>query len=536
MSDSHQIYAVAGHALPLPPKRTPPRYSTITRSEEQECRISVRANSPGRAETPRDGEISPVAVALQRESQLGYRGEAAHPPPEDSKHLAPPTLQKSKVPSSRLAGPSTPRQQSQKSTELELDDLSSCFSSHCNSAPDTNAKMHAASEFLAQGGYATPPHLNMTAVVPEDGSSIDSRPSLNRTKFEAAVAAAEDQDRNAVPARPIETSRTRRSQAPANHHSTPAAAAPASGTRSTATQSTLSRYNHSKGCGAYSGDQRQQAESTDGAPQKHQQQQPRPRGAPATEAAAHPAASAASSAGSSRRRGVSSHERSPSEASSYRRDKHSARSAPVCYVEQHSRSPVRNNRAALLSSPVSVDPHLTHEYSQQKMEERRASKSRVVPSSQSTAVVVVSSNAWNSIRTSRNGEDPLEMSVPIAERVNFMSTLARHRDSSASVPMGTLEGTELLPGLPQLQGHRNDDNADRPYRTIIRFIEYQPKGERPGLEEILASYSGREDALCCALGEAYGDDFEMLKLGCSHTPAVPLLADRPSADKRATAS
>ncbi|TPP44987.1 hypothetical protein CGC20_12325 [Leishmania donovani] len=514
------IYAVAGHALPLPPKRTPPRYSTITRSEEQECRISVRANSPGRAETPRDGEISPVAVALQRESQLGYRGEAAHPPPEDSKHLAPPTLQKSKVPSSRLAGPSTPRQQSQKSTELELDDLSSCFSSHCNSAPDTNAKMHAASEFLAQGGYATPPHLNMTAVVPEDGSSIDSRPSLNRTKFEAA-------DRNVVPARPIETSRTRRSQAPANHHSTPVAAAPASGTRSTATQSTLSRYNHSKGCGAYSGDQRQQAESTDGAPQKHQQQQPRPRGAPATEAAAHPAASAASSAGSSRRRGVSSHERSPSEASSYRRDKHSARSAPVCYVEQHSRSPVRNNRAALLSSPVSVDPHLTHEYSQQKMEERRASKSRVVPSSQSTAVVVVSSNAWNSIRTSRNGEDPLEMSVPIAERVNFMSTLARHRDSSASVPMGTLEGTELLPGLPQLQGHRNDDNADRPYRTIIRFIEYQPKGERPGLEEILASYSGREDALCCALGEAYGDDFEMLKLGCSHTPAVPLLADRP---------
>ncbi|CAG9574659.1 conserved hypothetical protein [Leishmania major strain Friedlin] len=535
MSDSHQLYEVAGRALPLPPKRTPPRYSTITRSEEQEYRIISRANSPSRAETLRDGKISPVPVALQRESQLGYRGQAAHPPPEDSKHLAPPTLQKYKAPLNRLTGPSTPQQQSQKSTELELDDLSSCFSSHCNSAPDTNAKMHAASEFLAQGDYATPPHLNMTAIVPEEGSSIDSRPSLNRTKFEAAVAAAEDQDRNAAPARSIEMSRTCRNQAPANPHSTPAAAAPASGTRSTAAQSTLSRYSHSKGYGAYSGDPRQHAASTHGAPQKHQQQQPRPQGAAATDAAAHPAAAAASGMGS-RRRGVPSHERSPSEASSYRRDKHSARIAPVCYVEQHSRSPVRNNRAGLLSSPVPVDPHLTHEYSQQKIEERRASKSRVVPSSQSTAMVAVSSNAWNSIRTSRNGEDPLEMSVPIAERVNVMSTLTRHCDISASVPMGTLEGTELLPGLPQLQGHRNDDNADRPYRTIVRFIEYQPQGERPGLEEMLVSYSGHEDVLCSALGEAYGNDFEMLKLVCSRTPAVPLLADCPSVDKRATAS
>ncbi|CBZ27517.1 conserved hypothetical protein [Leishmania mexicana MHOM/GT/2001/U1103] len=520
MSDSHQLYAVTGRALPLPPKRTPPRYSTITRSEEQECRISVGANSPGRTETPRDGEIRPAPVVLRHESQLGFRDEAAHPPSEDSKHLIPPTLQKSKVPSNRQGGPSTPRQQSQKSTELELDDLSSCFSSHCNSAPDTSAKMHPASEFLAQLGYATPPNLNTTAAVPEDGSSIDSRPSLNRTKFEAAVSAAEDQDRNAVPRQSIETSRTHRNQVPANPHSTPAAAAPASSARSTATQSTLSRYNHSKGSGAYSGDQ----------------QQPRPQGAPATEAAAHPAAPAVSGAGSSRRRGASLHERSPSEASSYRRDKHSASSAPMCSVEQYSRSPVTYNRAALLSSPVPIDPHLTHEYSQQKMEERRASKSRVVAGSQSTAVVAVSSNAWNSIRTSRDDEDPLEMCVPIAERVNFMPTLTRHRDSSASVSMGTLEGTELLPGMPQLQGHRDDDNADRPYRTIIRFIEYQPKEERPALEEMLASYSGHEGALCSAFGEAYGNDFEMVKLVCSRTPAVPLLADRPSVDNRATAS
>ncbi|CAD2219757.1 hypothetical protein AGDE_14064 [Angomonas deanei] len=97
------------------------------------------------------------------------------------------------------------------------------------------------------------------------------------------------------------------------------------------------------------------------------------------------------------------------------------------------------------------------------------------------------------------------------EPVDEEPIIEKARRYSAS-PLRTgdqVAGTELLPRRPLLQGMHYDD--DRHYRTILRFIDNQPKRQRPELMEMLAEFEGREDELCDALADAYGDEFEVMK-------------------------
>lgn len=116
------------------------------------------------------------------------------------------------------------------------------------------------------------------------------------------------------------------------------------------------------------------------------------------------------------------------------------------------------------------------------------------------------------------------------------------RGAAAAEPEGarrssvcSIGGTELLPSLPRLQGNRGTYNEDRGYRTIRRFIDHQPEANRAELEEMLAEYAGREDELCDALTEAYGDDFEIAKSAHPSTvqrrPSASTSASRPPPPK-----
>ncbi|XQJ27413.1 hypothetical protein NXY56_003413 [Leishmania guyanensis] len=548
MTSPHQPYTATVRAPPLPPRRTASRNSSIARpptpSPEQEFSTSVDANSPGHITTPRGDEFNPIPAPLQHASQRKYVDETAHPPPEDSKQPVSPTTRRSnKVLSNQPAAQPTPRQKPQELTELEFDNSSSLLSSYRSSVPDTNAKAHLAKERPAEGGYTISPKSNMAVIVPEVENSANSSPSLN-CKVSAAVMVTENENVDVVSMQSIKISISHHTQMPVNHHSTPAAAVAASGTRSAARQSTASRYIHSKESGEHDDDEPRKAKNTYRSPQKYQRQQPKTRDGSAAEATVHPEAPAANDAGSNGRGDGPSHAYSRGEPSS-RCDKHSVCSPPVRSVDPHNPSPRSNNSETLSSSPEAVYLHPTDEHTQHRMKEPRTSKPRAESknashrsmelSSERMAVVPVETTPWYSTRPSRNDKDPLDMNTPNAERVCLTSALTLHRSRSESVPAAALEGTELLPGMPQLQGH-NDDNVDRPYRTMVRFIARQPEEERPGLEEMLANYAGHENTLCGALGGAYSDDFEVLKTICSRTPEVPLLADRPPVDKSTTAS
>ncbi|KAK7197052.1 hypothetical protein NESM_000649100 [Novymonas esmeraldas] len=535
MSGSHQFYTVTGRALPLPPKRTPSRQSSVlrlpTRRAEEVRSTTVRTNSPGRLETPRGGEFSAMSTTQQRASQLVvYHASRTTTPPR----LTPSNSQRSsKAASHRQAATPTPppdaQQPLQEPTEMEFDATNSSYpTSHRTSAVNDAAPTHPSSEHQAEvGGDATPPRSSRSAVAPARGSSSDSSPCLNRAKPHAepektAAAAAvttsrttmsaeeeaeeeEEEEEETFPAETIEMSSARRSYNPAQdrHHAAPS----------------------------------------------------RSRGVPAAPSVEpHAAGRAGNDGGSGRGSGsrhntATSQDPSASETSSYRRGRHSIRSPPARYADPHHGSLHSNSySAALPPPPAVVDRHLTHEYSQHKLEARRASRPPASatadtshqPMSLSThavAVVAAPPPPRYSTRSPRPGEDLLEMNVPIADRVRDAATSPlAHRAASAGAGVGAVEGTELLASLPRLQGRHGDDGADRSYRTVVRFIEYQPEEERPGLEAMLADYAGHEDALCGALGEAYGDDFELMKAAFNRGPSVPLLADRSPARESATPS
>jgi hypothetical protein len=227
-------------------------------------------------------------------------------------------------------------------------------------------------------------------------------------------------------------------------------------------------------------------------------------------------------------------------------------------ISDSSNRPYYNPNMSIISNGnthhSSVDRH-DHLYSQQKMEERRASRPvadashgtscRPPAGSQALALVPTLAVAKYT-RSPRSDDDPLEMNTPIADRVRQRSLVSpAHRiTSSASAAavtpamVGMLEGTELMPSLPRLQGRKKNssEDDDRTYRTIVRFIEYQPEAERPALEEMLRDFRGREDELCELLTETYGEDFEMLKSACHRGPSVPLISYRPNNPLSAAAS
>ncbi|KAG5477843.1 hypothetical protein LSCM1_05145 [Leishmania martiniquensis] len=498
MSDTGHGYAETGHTLSLPPKRQPSRQSCIVclpTSRAEVGRAHIHATSPGRIETPHSGEPS---VALQRASQVAYGSEAAHPPPQGSKQQAAPTAQGfSKVPSSVLAAPSTPQPAPPRSTELEFGDRSSRLASHVKCVSDANAKAPSASDCPREGGDATPPQSHVTAIIPELDTPSDKSPLPKRVN---CLAAAEDDDeyKGGVPAPAIQLLSTK-----------PTAAA-VTGAHPTAAQSAVWSYSNSKEPGMYYRDLRRQAESTHSNPLKRELQQSRPRSASAAE-------------GSARQEAPTS-----SEASSDRCGTHSARSS------------------ALPSPPAAAGLDLSQVHAQQKIDEPRVSKLRAAPNSASQHPLAPSHQPMNvattpttprySTRTSRNSEDPLEMNTPIAERARLISMSTSRGASQASEHARALEGTELLPGLPRLQGRRTNNDTDRSYRTITRFIAHQPEGERPGLEEMLANCVGHENELCSALGEAYSFDYELMKAGCHRRSVLPLLADRPLVGKSAAPS
>ncbi|KAG5478325.1 hypothetical protein CUR178_05040 [Leishmania enriettii] len=519
MSGARQLYTATAHELPLPPKRIPPRQSSLAHlpiSRAEVSRQNVRANSPARIVKPHGGEVSVAPAAVQRASEVVHGSKAAPPLPKDlKKPILPYSQYFSKLRSNGLVAPRT-SQPPPESEGLELDDRSSLLSPNLSSVSGTNARTPTASEYPAEGGYATPPKSNATPTVPEVGSSSDSSPFLHRGNgFVAATAAKDDDEYESVVLAPtIERLSSMTTAVSATH--------------SAATQSIVWRYSNSKEPGMHYRDLRRQSESTHCNPLKHELQQSRPRGASATKAAAHQEIPASSDAVSSKRGGRPSHDYSASERSSYRWDRQSVRSA------------------ALPSPGAAIDLDLPQPCTQQKMEEPRAlqllmgpgnaSHEPLAPSNQPMTVVAISTTPQCSTNTARSSEDPLEMNTPIAERARIISMPTPCGARLTFDHAGALGGTELLPGLPRLQGRRNHNDAGRSHRTMTCFIAHQPEGERPGLEEMLANCAGRENELCSALGEAYSIDFEIMKAGCNRGTMIPLLKDRPPVDKRATAS
>ncbi|KAG5503528.1 hypothetical protein JKF63_05668 [Porcisia hertigi] len=532
MSSTHHFYTATGRPLPLPPKRPPSRHSSVmhlpTCRAKQARSTPLRVDSSGRFETPHGAEFSVISAALQRASQLGVcRGEAAHPSPGHSNLSGRLTSQRScKERSSPLAVLPTVPQQPRVSTEAVLDDL--------NSRPYSQLSCQCPVEI----SYATPPRSIVAAAVPKLRSSAESSASMSRTKGSAAAMAVGEWGDNIAPAMSIEMSITRRSHVSTHPHSPPDPPSIAdSGTCSAATNITALRYVKSNGLGTCHDDELRQAESPPTRLQTYQQQQRRSDDPVAAEATAHRQGLATSDTGTSKRGGGVSHDCAANEVISHSSGTRSTCNAHVGYEAPHNSSLQSNSSEALSRGQAVVRRRPTQQYTEFNMEDSRSSKLYVTPSpvpkhptessSQQKAMVALLPTPGYSTHPSLNAEDPLEMSTPIAVRVHLMSTSQLHHANSASVSAGTLEGTELLPTMPRLQGHCNGGNVNRPYRTLNRFIAYQPEAERHGLMEMMVNYAGYENALCDALRRTYQDNSTMLKAMCNRGPAVPLLKNDP---------
>ena len=507
MSGSHQFYTITGRALPLPPKRTPSRHSNVlrlpTRRADQERSTTVPPDSPGRIEVPHGGEFHNVSVSQRKASQLVvYEGTTRRPTGIKTAAAASSkasSVARSSRHASSFAATTTTTAAGGAAVRVSTSRRESTASSQDVCAHRTRRYVQRWTvESTVESGRSTPRRRSGQVAADSDASSDSDSPSLNPLKFVDDGAAPEVQS---IPMSSAHHSRVREEREQSHK-------------RESYSMSSSSDPLHKKSSNSHT--QREAGPAND-----------------------------------SHRRGSVASVLASSAVPRTNRSDNSENNSTGVMNNSHTRAP-------------SVK-HNDHLWSQQKIESRRAARPAADTSldtsyyppegNQVLTVVPAPAVVKYNTRSPRNDEDdPLEMNTPIADRVRQRSVVAANRGptagsaaaaaaAAAATPpaapaaagsggfymVSTLEGTELLPSLPRLQGRkkRNSDEDDRTYRTIVRFIEYQPEEEREGLEEMLRNFSGREEELCTLLTETYGEDFEMLKSACHRGPSVPLIADRP---------
>lgn len=96
--------------------------------------------------------------------------------------------------------------------------------------------------------------------------------------------------------------------------------------------------------------------------------------------------------------------------------------------------------------------------------------------------------------------------TPAASDPHYSSHHAR--DGEEHEPL--LEGVELLPTQPELQGMQNSCPS-RYQQTLERFTASQPPDVQPELVRVIQRYEGREAELCAILARIYGEEFDDFK-------------------------
>ncbi|KPI84318.1 hypothetical protein ABL78_6624 [Leptomonas seymouri] len=503
MSGTHQFYTVTGRALPLPPKRTPSRHSNILRLPTcragQERSMTVRADSPGRIEVPRGGEFHSIPkcqlaglqlVVYQEHNDKRKKTTEDHASTVDASTKASSVARCSRntfpfnAATSGGTGPQTPRTPPVQRGGAAV----STGKEKRDDALNTNIDGEQRST------PATPRPASAQIISDSDSGSDSSSPCLNRIK-------------------PVETEGEYRW--PARHCD--AASAAESVPMSSIRQSDI--------------------------PEERANLQKRGAVRPESSAAQCSVDSRSPVLGFSDR----PHEQSAHNAQHKREAAQRGWQTPPPQQQQqiYNSSRRSSNNYCLDRSDMNrsnarrpyVNRH-DHLYSQRKIEERCSSQS--VAESQNTSyrpptdsLALAHAPSPEAVKCSprslRSDEDPLEMNTPIADRVRQRSASSLTYPAAPAVTsyfVRTLEGTELMPYMPQLQGLKNSskEEKDRAYCTIVRFIEYQPEAEREELEEMLQQFSGREDELCALLTEAYGEDFIMLRAACYHSSSTLLMA------------
>ncbi|KPA79285.1 hypothetical protein ABB37_05751 [Leptomonas pyrrhocoris] len=507
MSGAHQYYTATGRALPLPPKRTPSRHSDIlrlpTHRAEEQRSITVRADSPGRTETPRGGEFHDIPASQRRASQLVvYHGPTSNPP------------------NAPLASPSQ---------------SASAASSKSKGNKSASLNVNAASE----RGYGRPSTSKREwgRILPGSRSRSDSSsPCLNCMK--SAEGGDDDEEwwrggrSDAAPSEQLRSnpiSSTHHSRAREEHDRRLSHDHPSSQSRNNSVKRSV------RSCSSGMGGSSQPRERS--APFAPHEDDPAQRSwhFPPQPSALLPHVNESQAAASSQRDNVSCHRQGPPSRSYSEKEVSPPRSVGSRKGNAEPQHRQTCNGSSRCSSGnarrATVDRH-DHLYSQQKIEERRASQSAAVESrdtpfrshagSQAVALAPAAAEAKRSTRALRSDADPLEMNTPIADRVRQRSVAsANHYTSATPHAAGTLEGTELLPSLPRLQGCTTDNGEDgaRTYCTVVRFIEYQPETERQTLEAMLHDFNDQEGKLCALLTEVYGEDFYVVKSACPRGPS-----------------